>query len=74
MLIYVSRPVAVTLSLAKVANTLSKHKVLCKWVALIHSLANGLTRLQVSIHCRDAWIGQRFVFGEQLVVLNLSGI
>ncbi|KAF8987235.1 sodium-potassium ATPase [Cyathus striatus] len=40
-------PVAVTLSLAKVANTLSKHKVLCKSLSIVETLGS------VDIICSD---------------------
>ncbi|KDQ57331.1 hypothetical protein JAAARDRAFT_194477 [Jaapia argillacea MUCL 33604] len=40
-------PVAVTLSLAKVANTLSKHKVLCKSLSIVETLGS------VNVLCSD---------------------
>ncbi|KAF8263726.1 sodium-potassium ATPase [Lactarius quietus] len=40
-------PIAVTLSLAKVANTLSKHKVLCKSLSIVETLGS------VNILCSD---------------------
>ncbi|KAH9059426.1 sodium-potassium ATPase [Lactarius deliciosus] len=40
-------PIAVTLSLAKVANTLSKHKVLCKSLSIVETLGS------VNVLCSD---------------------
>ncbi|KAI0762858.1 sodium-potassium ATPase [Fomes fomentarius] len=40
-------PVAVTLSLAKIANTLSKHKVLCKSLSIVETLGS------VNVLCSD---------------------
>ncbi|KAH9987209.1 hypothetical protein BJV77DRAFT_1026401 [Russula vinacea] len=47
-------PIAVTLSLAKVAHTLSKHKVLCKSLSIVETL--GSVNVLCSMHVEDAAI------------------
>ncbi|KAI0290823.1 sodium-potassium ATPase [Russula brevipes] len=49
-------PVAVTLSLAKVAHTLSKHKVLCKSLSIVELWDKTGTLTQNKMHVEDAAI------------------
>lgn len=57
------RPIAVTLSLARIAHAMSKNKVLCKCGDSHIAALSSAERFQIFVHGGDTWLSQRALLG-----------